>query len=478
MKPLLYLFCCLIACAGFSQQVKCYLSTSTIYASDVLEINIEIDGGSVVQPTFPKIKGMNRVGTSESTIMAQGSSQHVITASYAQDGSLKPGTYTVPAFTVNLNGKPVQTKPMSFMLKSGHNPNTTVQPSDPFAGMFDQDLFSDKTLTYKEIKGDYFLRIQLSDEQVTVGQPVMCAVTLFIREGDEQKIRVNGQQVAELEKRINGENFWQERYNSAELKPRPVQVNGKNYLAFALYKAILFPLRAGSFAFNEVYLDAYKLLVATNAGLMDQMMGKDIAYDDVRIASLPTQLSVSALPVGMTGLPVGKFSLTASLDPTACETGEPIQLKISLTGNGNMAGITPLNVVLPKGLKLYEPTSAYQIKMFEDHLTGTRTFTYPVFAYKPGDYTLEPIIFRFYDPEKGTQDSTVADGLHLHITGTELDAEANAGPDAYYLKQLPHAGNQPPFPWHMVRWLLPVLAIALPGLFIITSRRQKNYRQK
>lgn len=141
-------------------------------------------------------------------------------------------------------------------------------------------------------------------------------------------------------------------------------------------------------------------------------------YDQYSVASNTPILEVKALPpqpAGFTGA-VGQFKFESKVVPATAAVGEPITWTLELSGTGNWPAIANLpsrdvskdfNVVQPQAKR-----TAAEGKIFD----ATMTEDVVLVPTKPGNYTLGPISFAYFDPKSGSYKTINAPRTTITVT--------------------------------------------------------------
>lgn len=466
----------LISVTLSAQNVRFYINGTDLTTDDAIQVHVEISGlkgGSIRTPSFPDAKGLQRAGTSNSQSWINGVGSITFSQTYLAGN---PGTYKIPSFAYAFAGTTVNSPEYTVKVKKGNGSKQQAgnpRGGNPFANPFDdffRDPFSSRPkeeLKYQETKADYFLSILLDKDTCYVGEQVFGAVVLYINERDYGKIGLDAADIVDMQQRIKNTGFWQEIIEFDQIPMQRVQLNGKTYIAYTLYKTVLFPIRAGKVEFKDIDLSAKKLYVATNASPLDAFMGNNTKYEPIRIAAQERKLMVKSLPD--TQLPnvsmVGKFKVEAALTQNQANTGDAVELRVKVSGNGNMAMMNAPTVNFPATFRQDGNSSDYNTKISEDGYYGEKLFKYFVVPTKPGKYNLGPVKFYFFDPAKRSYDSLQVADLPLQASGEDLANKLlkNSGIDGFYERNMTMATSGLDNDRHASKWFWLLGVVALLG---------------
>lgn len=252
-------------------------------------------------------------------------------------------------------------------------------------------------------------------------------------------------------------------------------------------------LTAGTFTFRpEVQLNV--IIPRQNRrsyGFDDPFFGDFFGRQETR----PIGLDCNALEVAVKPVPterrpdsfsggVGAFDFKVGIGPAKVKVGEPITVKMRISGRGNINQITPPTLAANHNLKLYEartlPSQNPNEVIFEqviipssDSVTNIPSIAFSYFNTKTADFrtiTKGPFPIRVEARQQAAQIiATVPSSIRQ---GTEI-----LGRDIVYLKSVPKkwktAGG---IPWHRTRLfhvLLVLPALSLAVVAGITARRNR-----
>jgi hypothetical protein len=179
--------------------------------------------------------------------------------------------------------------------------------------------------------------------------------------------------------------FWVEGQPATEAWTE--ERNGRFYNVAEL-RTVLFPTGTGEVTIPPARLILYDLF----------------ADGERALETLPVTLNVRTLPdgapPGFEGA-VGNLQITAQTDRTTTPVGEPILLRLTLTGQGNLRlAPAPALRELP-GWRLLDRGSDVLTEVVEGVAGGTRTFDYMLIPSQGGSATVPPIELVYYDPGTG-----------------------------------------------------------------------------
>jgi hypothetical protein len=359
---------------------------------------------------------------------------------------LKPestGNFTIGVATAKADGKEFRTDPINIEVTNSSNPNASQRNNggtsiSPFAGL-SLDLPTEPTLhrfdDYILKKGDnindkvqknLFIRLDVSKTSCFVGEPIIASYKLYTRLRSESTVTnapsFNGFSVSDLQLNDN---------NSASVE----KYNGRDYNVYTLRKVQLYPLQAGKVTLDPVVADnKVTFIKAEYAGAQKGDMFFDMMQNfadatspedavvehHVTLKSKPVEITVKALPeenkpVDFKGA-VGNFTVNSSIQKNTITTDDADNLKVVISGSGNIQLINAPKITWPVGVDGYDAKVTDDIDKFSIPMKGSKTFIYPFTVSKAGAYTIPPVLFSFFDAASQTYKSLHTQPLIVTVT--------------------------------------------------------------
>lgn len=183
-------------------------------------------------------------------------------------------------------------------------------------------------------------------------------------------------------------------------------VNGKQYQVGILKKMALFPTQSGSLDINPMELTC-QVQVQTRRrsnDIFDQFFNDP--FFGAQTANVPLKsdpVKVTVLPLPQNPVPesfqgaVGKFTLNASLNKRRSKTNEPISLKATISGSGNIKILEAPKLHLPSDFEQYDPKVKEEIERNGASISGSKTFEWLIVPRYPGEKKIPAMEFSYFD---------------------------------------------------------------------------------
>jgi hypothetical protein len=435
-------------------RVEASVNAERIGVEDVLELTISISGGDADgEPELPPLPGFRVAGRSTSSQI------QIVNGRMSSTRSLiyqllpqKEGVFEIPPVTVDVEGIARRTSPIRIEVVPGslvsRRPRGLGSPFDPFAGFGGAPP---RTLELKE--DDVFMRTEVSKSSVFQGEQVVVTYRLYTR------YVPLGPEIAD-DPPLTG--FWVERVETGgEPAVERRTVEGKQYISFPLVQRVVFPTQTGKLEIPALTIStAFRL---TTGDPFDAVFAR--ASNPVVLRSQPVTLSVIPLPVqgrsaDFNGA-VGQFELGANLSQEEVKAGDPVTLKVSIAGKGNLRSVVPPGLPELKGFRAFDPKTEEKARADASGLEGEKIWEYVLVPESSGVKELGPWRFQYFDPSEKKYVTASVGPLQMRVTGGGAVASAGVGAnvaprgevtllreDIRFLKPAPSKLGGPARPFH------------------------------
>ena len=424
---------------------------SQISKNELLQIQFKIENASSIEslqlPDFKNFKVVSGPSRETGYISYNGNTTHYDAITYL----LKPkesGVFTIPGASAVINGQKIKCNTVQVSVTNSVAPQSNQSNSIPFASpskrnaanpLDDYILRPGEDATAKAQKN---LKLKLDVNKTTCyeGEPIVVAFKLYSRLRSQTNITsapsFNGFSVSELD--VND--------NATEEK-----LDGKTFNSFVLRKVQLYPLQAGKFVLEPLEsvnrVDFFKNDPSQNrfSDLFDDFAGNIFSSDNVvektiTLKTDPVTINVKSLPSenvpeGFKGA-VGQFKIISSLQKDQLSTDDAGNLVITISGSGNIQLINSPEIKWPEGVDAYDPKVKESLDKQQVPINGSKIFSIPFTVSRPGNYSIPPINFSWFDPEKGTYKTMITEPIAFHVQQGKikniLASNQDADPASYF----------------------------------------------
>jgi BatD DUF11 like domain len=329
------------------------------------------------------------------------------------------GIFTIPAVTP-------KAQPLVLQVNAASSGTNIPRPTGPAAPL-PPPIFSGASVP-KGVRltedGSAYVRLSIPKREVYVGESVPVEMEVGMRSGFVASI--NG-----LPK-LTDDNFA---LNNLSHQPERTEklINGEPFVLLT-WRSTVAVVKPGSFSLSaEVPLTVKIRTRPKRDSSLDDRFGDPFWQNlfgatipkDINVTSPAQQLTVHELPAE--GRPVdfhgaiGTFSITSDVAPTKADVGDPLTLRMRVTGSGNFDRVDSSMLDRLDQWKTYPPKSSFNTND-PIGLSGMKTFEQPVIASKPGVQELPGLTFSYFDPDKRRYETARSASLSVSISPSLADS--------------------------------------------------------
>jgi hypothetical protein len=228
---------------------------------------------------------------------------------------------------------------------------------------------------------------------------------------------------------IDGDGFVTAKYPDPAEKE--IQMNGRWYRVL-IYKTAITGVRAGQLdlrSATQEFLLHVPVLRNTPPGFDDDFDQSPFSngfsgYErkEASIATNGATIQIKALPTdgrpGNFNGAVGAFTMTGSVQPTHAGVGDPLDLRIQISGNGNFDRVQAPVLAATPVWRVHQVTSEIEAQD-EIGLIAVKTFHYPIVAGAPVHET-PAANFSYFDPEQEKYVTLDLAPKEINVDGQQL----------------------------------------------------------
>lgn len=289
------------------------------------------------------------------------------------------GKHTIGSATVKVKDKEYRTNPLLIEA-------VTEKKSTAKQGQNPENLVG---------KDDILLRLKVSETELYKGESMRASLILYTRASIDN---IDNVSIPPFD------GFWSQEL-SFDNTPTRVEYNGGVYEAYKLVEMLLSPQQSGTIVIPAAKLTARaQVFVESKRNRNIFFGGHDIYHVTRDLESPPVSIKVKEFPAGAPASfngAVGSFKLNAKMPSSQIESNSADQIELTISGSGNLKFLSAPRILLPESFEVYDTKVIDNIKVTSNNTSGSITYTYPFVARSPGEFTIEPIEFSYFDPSTG-----------------------------------------------------------------------------
>lgn len=394
-------------------------AADVVVSGDQVRLVFTVNSQDIKDFRAPSIKGFDvLMGPSRS----QQSSIQIINGKRTSNSSTaftyillagSPGTYTIPAASVEVNGEKVFSNAISIKVlpqdqnsgNSGNNGGGSASSSRSQAAgsrISANDLFITATASKTTVH---------EQEAILLTYKVYTVVNLRQLRGDMPDLKGFHTQEVDLPQQ---KKFTLEHYK------------GRNYNTTVWSQYVLFPQQTGKLEVPSITFDGVIAQQTVSDDPFDAFFNGG-GYVEVKkkITTPKVVINVQPLPskpAGFAGA-VGEFKLTSSINATDVKTNDAVTIKLTLSGTGNMKLIGTPEVKFPQDFEIYDPKVTDDYKLTNSGLTGTKTFEYLAIPRHAGNFTIPAVEFTYFDLKSNSYKTLKTEAYNLKVAKGQGNAD-------------------------------------------------------
>ena len=417
-------------------QISARLNRLTLPLGESAQLAIIVKGSQPVEPNVPAVDGLDiaPVGQQSSMQVINGAVSVEVRYIYQVTPS-RSGNFTIPAIEASGVGS---TQPVAFRVEKSpggqsagaSRPGSSSLPAPSFAP-------AQEEAAPAEAKGQpAFLRVALPKRELTVGELVPVQLKACFPAG--MSASLNGLPM------LAGGAFALNKLGENPEQTREV-IDGRPYNVIT-WSSALSAVQAGDYPLNlelPVMVRVQEKVKRGGSNPFKDIFGDESPFDDSslddffgQVTEKPLVLHSDSTPVKIQPLPaqgrppdfsgaVGKFDLSAEASVTKAITGDPVTLKVKITGQGNFDRVTTSGLVSTAAWKGYKPTARFE-PADRDGFAGTKVFEQVIVPTQSGLSEIPGVSFSYFDPETRNYVSKTTGPIPIEIAPGSTTAAAPA----------------------------------------------------
>lgn len=345
-----------ITTTASAASVKATVDRPVVTLGETLTLSLALEGAQAQQPSLPAMPNISVVGQGASMQMSLGGAVQQ-TFNYVLSPT-QAGDLVIPSMRFNVGGQVITTDPIPVKVLP---PGASAGGAPPLA----------------------FARIVLAKTNLYVGEVVDIEVQVYFQEG----------RITQYPQLPADPGFTLGKW----LQPSQSRIAVSN-VAYNLvtFKAPLTAVKAGALSLGPA---TQPIIVP------DRSRRQGFFFSNEReIRAIAEKRTAIALPLPTNNVPVtfagavGQFSATMQASPTNVAVGDPLTVRIRITGRGWLDSVTIPPQPHWRGFKTYSPNARIESGDV-NNINGTKSFEMAVVPQDRATQALPALMFSFFDPE-------------------------------------------------------------------------------
>jgi len=398
----LFLFIFLFGSSIFAQQEVEFITTvskNKMGANERLRVQFSINkqgGDNFTPPNFTRFRVVGGPSQSVSQSWVNGKVSFSQSYTYFVE-PLQKGELTIPSATIEYRGKTLKTDPVKVIVVDG-----IEIPKDPN----DPNYIAEQNI---------HLVAEISKSQPYVGEGIFVEYKLYV----SPNISVNDYAVTETPQYIG---FWNQDIEANGIPVKNGTYNGETYRYVVLKRALLIPTKSGKLTIDPMKMNIVIGVPTGRGDFFGNAITRNIRKDFssakkvIDVNPLPTE----GKPLDFNGA-VGNFSFVISADKDALKANETSQIKVEVSGDGNLKLFELPKIITPSELEIYEPERKERVTVSPSGISGKVSDQYTVVPLYKGKYKIPNVSFSYFNPQEKKYKTITTEDLFVDVLeGKEL----------------------------------------------------------
>lgn len=367
-----------------------------------IEFTIDKQGGDDFKPpNFSNFKVVGGPSQSISQSWINGKASFSQSYTYIIQPNRK-GELTIGAASVIIGGKTIQSSPIKIIVLDAVE--LPKNPNDP------------NYIAQQNIH----LVAEISKSSPYVGEGIYVEYRLYVSEN----VSVYDTSVTEAPQ-YNG--FWNQDIKINGFPVKMGKYNGENYRYIVLQKAYLIPTKSGKLTLDPMKMDIVIGVPSGRTDFFGNAITRNVRQEFASAIKTisPKSLPIEGKPANFNGA-VGDFKFDVSLNKEFLKANETAELKVAVSGKGNLKLFEIPGVETPVELEKYQPERKEKVSVTTNGINGTVSDLYTIVPQYKGKYKIPNISFSYFNPSERKYHTLTTEDFYVDVLeGKELVQKPN-----------------------------------------------------
>ena len=396
---------------GVSFEAK--VSKRTLGLNERLRVDFIMNenGDDFTPPSFSGFRVVGGPNQSISNSWVNGKRSFSKTYTYFLTPTQK-GALTIAQATIDIDGETYKTTPVKITVTEA-----VEVPRDPNSPEY---LIDD----------NLHLVAEISNTRPYLNEAITVVYKLYFR----SPLRISDGRAVENPQFAD---FWSHNIDIPQLKVEHSTYKGETYSVVVWKKSVLYPQKTGKLTLEPLSLS---LVIDLPSNRRDFFGNRILQQSSRTITAGRRTIDVKSLPEK--GKPanfmaaVGQFNFDALINKNTLKATESFEIKLKVTGNGNLKLFNLPKLVLPNTLEVFEPEHAENVKTTLSGMQGNIEDNYTVVPRFQGKYPVASVSFSYFDPKKEEYFTLLSSEHIVDVYGGPVANNLNDNTTSVAAKQL------------------------------------------
>ena len=318
----------------------------------------------------------------------------------------KNGTFTIPPAHCTVDGKTVTSNEIRIKVSGQAQQGGRQQGGRQSGGGAGELRPAGSTIS----SGDLFIKVSASKQHVREQEPILLTYKVYTLVGLTQ---LSG-------KMPDLKSFYTREVPLPQEKSFKIEtLNGRQYRTVTWQQYVMFPQATGKLEIPSITYDGIVAMQNRNIDPFEAFFNGGSGYIEVKkqIKAPSITIQVDPLPQRPTNFSggVGSFDISASIDKTEVKANEAVNLRVVVSGVGNMKLLKQPVVQMPKDFDSYDAKVTDKTKLTVNGLEGSIVYDFLAVPRHQGSYEIPAIEYTYFDTKSNSYKTVRTEPFTLKV---------------------------------------------------------------
>ena len=318
----------------------------------------------------------------------------------------KNGTFTIPPAHCTVDGKTVTSNEIRIKVSGQAQQGGRQQGGRQSGGGTGELRPAGSTIS----SGDLFIKVSASKQHVREQEPILLTYKVYTLVGLTQ---LSG-------KMPDLKSFYTREVPLPQEKSFKIEtLNGRQYRTVTWQQYVMFPQATGKLEIPSITYDGIVAMQNRNIDPFEAFFNGGSGYIEVKkqIKAPSITIQVDPLPQRPTNFSggVGSFDISASIDKTEVKANEAVNLRVVVSGVGNMKLLKQPVVQMPKDFDSYDAKVTDKTKLTVNGLEGSIVYDFLAVPRHQGSYETPAIEYAYFDTKSNSYKTVRTEPFTLKV---------------------------------------------------------------
>ena len=318
----------------------------------------------------------------------------------------KNGTFTIPPAHCTVDGKTVTSNEIRIKVSGQAQQGGRQQGGRQSGGGAGELRPAGSTIS----SGDLFIKVSASKQHVREQEPILLTYKVYTLVGLTQ---LSG-------KMPDLKSFYTREVPLPQEKSFKIEtLNGRQYRTVTWQQYVMFPQATGKLEIPSITYDGIVAMQNRNIDPFEAFFNGGSGYIEVKkqIKAPSITIQVDPLPQRPTNFSggVGSFDISASIDKTEVKANEAVNLRVVVSGVGNMKLLKQPVVQMPKDFDSYDAKVTDKTKLTVNGLEGSIVYDFLAVPRHQGTFEIPAIEYTYFDTKTNSYKTVRTEPFTLKV---------------------------------------------------------------